>query len=83
MNGTDDFNKECTEASVIAMLQEAAETAAAGAVIPQEQVETRENNAKVLFQVAKALADKQGQTQVTHLHLFAAMMTSGTGPAFP
>ena len=83
MNGADDLNGECTEASVIVMFQEAAETEAAGAVIPQEQVETREHNAKMLFGLAKDLANKQGQTQVTHLHLFTAMMTSGTSPAFP
>ena len=83
MNGTDDLNGECTEASVIAMLQEAAQTEAAGAVIPQEQVETREHNAKMLFERAKALANQQGQTRVTNLHLLAAMMTGSTGPAFP
>ena len=83
MNGADDLNGECTEESVIAMLQEAAETEAAGAEIPQEQVETREHNAKQLFERATALANQQGQTRVTHLHLFVAMMESGTGPAFP
>ena len=83
MNGTDDLNGECTKESVIAMFKEAAETEAAGAGIPQEQVQTREHNAKKLFERATALANQQGQTRVTNLHLLAAMMTGSTGPAFP